>query len=143
MMGGLVWGGAPAHAASASMLIPLTGTVTSFSDTITLVGLASIRSTLLPGDADTPAGVDLSFDILSAGGTGLRGTKFASIGEVKRVRLLNRSDQVDITFPIYPIVPGGINLARSALASFTLSFDATTGQLTGAHGKITTPVFPQ
>jgi hypothetical protein len=142
MMATLGGGGAPAHAASASVTIPITGTVTAFSDTITLVGLANINSTLLQGAAVTQAGVDLTIFIFTAGGTGLRGTKYAFIGEVKRVRLLNSADQVDITFPIYPIVPGGINLARSALVSFALGFDAA-GQLTIAKGKIATPVFPE
>jgi hypothetical protein len=63
----------------------------------------------------------LSIGLFSGGGTGLKGTRYLIIAETKRVRLLNPSDAVEITVPVYPLVPGGINKAQSALASFTLS----------------------
>ena len=146
LLGELGGGGAPALAASPSLTIPISGQVTLSSDvtlspdTVTLMGLANISSDLLPGDATTPPTVLLSIGLLSGGGTGLGGTKYLIIAETQRVRFLNPSDAVEITVPVYPLVPGGINKAQSALASFSLSLTPT-GQLNSVIGKLATPHF--
>ena len=141
LCGGLGWGAAPALGASDTLVIPLSGKVTLAADAVPLVGVAKIVSELLPGDATTPPGVLLSIRLLSGGGTGARGTRYAAIAEVQRVRVLSATDVVEITVPVYPLVPGGINKAERALVTFTLSLDPTTGLLNSGTGKLATANF--
>jgi len=46
------------------------------------------------------------------------------------------SDLVEVTFALVPSGPGGVLLARTALASFTLDYDLTSGALTAASGTL-------
>jgi hypothetical protein len=120
-----------------TLLIPVTGTVLDVPENIFLVGVARITSTPLATRIPGRPRVVLSIDLLAVAGQGLStGTKYFSTGEASLTRLLVPSDLVEMTFALVPSGPAGVLSARTALASFALGFDLTTGALTAASGKL-------
>jgi hypothetical protein len=139
---GLLGGGTPALAAS-PIPIAIAGTVNGSPESVYLVGLAQITSTLV---TDTRLGtvphVILSIDLQNVSGTGLStGATYVSAGRDELIRPLVATDLIQITFPFYPSGPGWLTSARAGLASFSLRFDPMTGALTGGTATVSTPSF--
>ena len=138
--GGLVSGGTSALAATTTLVIPIAGTVDGLPESVSLSGKVQIQSRMVTDpDFGTPPAVILSIDFLVVSGRGLStGTRYVASGEQHLRRTLVPSDLVEITFPFFPQGARGAAQARPGLASFTMSFDVTTGRLTGATGSVTT-----
>jgi hypothetical protein len=131
--------------APASVVVQVSGTVDGPSEPVYLSGSAHITSSLVrdPDFGRWPR-VILSVDLGEVSGVGLStGARYASSAEDTLIRRLAPSDQIELTFPFFPKGPGGASLARSALASFDLTFDVKTGQLTGGTASLTTPGLPE
>lgn len=141
--GGLPPLGASAAAAplSATIRIPIAGTVTSPTESVTLSGSADIVSTLVldPLLFEPPREL-VTIALVNVSGVGLTtGRRYVASGQNTLLRLLVTSDTIELTFPFFPDVPDGALQARSVLAAFRLSFDLLTGTLTGGTGAFSTP----
>ena len=142
--GSLAGGESPAVAvvsiaSSNTMTVSYSGTVSGQPEDVYLSGLVQI-STVVVRDPDfgTPPKVRVSIDFSNVTGQGLRtGTKYVAGGNQVLIRPLVRSDVVDVVFPFYPSGTTGTTRARSALASFTLTYDTTTGVARGASASTT------
>ncbi len=121
ILGGLLGGGTSAFAAS-SVAIPIFGTVET------------------DGKFHHPRRVILSIDLQNVSGQGLStGTTYVTTGQDEVMRRLVASDLVEITFALSPNGAEGLTSARAGLASFTLTFDVSTGALTGGTATVSTP----
>ncbi len=143
MLGGLLGGGTSALADS-SVAIAISGTVDGSPESVYVSGLAQITSTFVKADPtfNHPPRVILSFDLHNVSGKGLStGAMYVTKSQDDMLRLLAPSDVVAITFPLYPNNAAGFRSARAGLASFTLSFDVTTGAITGGTATVSTPNF--
>ena len=141
MLAGLLATTTAARAAS-PVTIPISGTVDGSPERVAVSGLARITSTLVKSDAKFhhPPRVILDFDLRGVSGTGISTrTRYVTRGRDELLRLLVPSDVIEVTFPLQPHTRKGFTEARSALASFTLSFDVNTGALTGGTGTISAP----
>ena len=136
--GGLVGGESPASAvvsiaSSSTTTVPYSGTVHGLPEDVYLSGLVQI-STVVVRDPDfgKPPTVIVSIDFSNVTGQGLKtGTAYVAGGNQVLSRPLVNSDVVKVIFPFYPRGTNGTSGARSALASFTLTYDTTTGTSTG------------
>jgi len=143
MLGGLLGGGTSALADS-SVAIAISGTVDGSPESVYVSGLAQITSTFVKADLtfNHPARVILSFDLHNVSGKGLStGAMYVTKTQDDMLRLLAPSDVVAITFPLYPNTATGFRSARAGIASFNLSFDVTTGNITGGTATVSTPSF--
>jgi len=141
IIGSLMWG-SPALAGTTTTIVPVSGMVNGSPEGVSFSGNVQIKSTLvLDPDFGTPPRVILDFVFLSVSGTGVStGTKYTSSVEDNKIRALAGSDMVQITFP-FQSAGMGMTEARWGLASFTLSFDTTTGAVTQGTGTIATSNF--
>jgi hypothetical protein len=120
-----------------TLTIQVAGTVADGPENVRLVGLARITSTPLVQRTPGRPRVAVSIDLLAVSGQGVStGTRYVSTGEANLTRLLVPSDLVELTFALVPSGPGGVLSARTALASFTLDYDLTSGALTAASGTL-------
>ena len=139
MLGGLLGDSRPARADS-SVAVAVFGTVDGAPERVYVSGVAQITSRLMKTGAkfNHPRSVMLYIDLHSVSGQGLStGTTYVITGQDEVMRQLVASDLVEITFPLYP--DGGFTSARSGLASFTLTFDVSTGALTGGRATVSNP----
>ncbi len=121
-----------------TLVIPISGTVIELPENVSLSGVARITSTPVTQRTTDRPRVVLSIDLRDVSGQGLStGTTYVSTGEADLTRLLVPSDLVEVTFALVPSGQGGMLSARRALASFTLTFDLTSGALTAASGTLT------
>jgi len=89
-----------------------------------------------------PPRVILSIDLHNVTGKGLStGATYVTKAQDELLRPLAPSDLVAIAFPFYPNTAVGFRSARAGLASFKLSFDVTTGNITGGTATVSTPSF--
>jgi len=142
MLGGLL--GGTSALADSSVAIAISGTVDGSPESVYVSGLAQITSTFVKANPkfNHPPFVILSFDLHNVTGKGLStGASYVITSQDEMMRRLVASDLVQITFPFYPNGSGGFRSARTGVASFTLSFDVTTGALTGGTATVTTPSF--
>ncbi len=140
MVGGLL-GGSSALADS-SVAIAISGTVDGSPESVYVSGLAQITSSLVKTDPkfNHPPRVILSFDLHNVTGKGLSsGGTYVIKSQDEILRPLVPFDQVAIAFPLYPNTTIGFRSARAGLASFTLTFDVTTGVITGGTATVSTP----
>ncbi len=146
VVGGLALAGAPALAAlvPTSTVVPIAGTVFGLPESVFLSGSAQISTRPVEGRiAGAPPHVVVSIDLRNVSGRGLstQATYLCS-GQANLTRWLVASDLIEVTFPFFPGGAGGDSSARTALATFNLSFDLTTGTLTGAKATISAPNLP-
>jgi hypothetical protein len=142
MLGGLL--GGPSALADSSVAIAISGTVDGSSESVYVSGLAQVTSTFVKADPtfNHPARVILSFDLHNVTGKGLStGATYVTKAQDEVLRPLAPSDLVAIAFPLYPNTTIGFRSARAGLASFNLSFDVTTGNITGGTATVSTPSF--
>ena len=142
MLGGLL--GGPSARADSSVAIAISGTVDGTPESVYVSGLAQITSSLVKTDPkfNHPPRVILSIDLHNVTGKGLStGATYVTKAQDEVLRPLAPSDLVAIAFPFYPNTTIGFRSARAGLASFNLSFDVTTGAITGGTATVSTPSF--
>ena len=140
-LGGLLGDSRPALADS-SVAVAIFGTVDGAPEPVYVSGVARITSRLMKTGAkfNHPRSVMLSIDLHDVSGQGLStGAAYITESQEDVMRPLVASDLVEITFPLYPKGLGGLTSARAGLAAFTLTFDVSTGALTGGTATINTP----
>jgi len=140
-LGGLLGDSRPALADS-SVAVAIFGTVDGAPEGVYVSGVAQITSTVMKVGPkfNHPRSVMLSIDLHDVSGQGLStGATYVTESQEDVMRPLVASDQVEITFPLYSAGLGGLTSARAGLASFTLTFDVSTGALTGGTATISTP----
>jgi len=126
-------------ASSSTTAVAYSGTVHGLPEDVYLSGLVQI-STVVVRDPDfgRPPTVIVSIDFSNVTGQGLKtGTKYVAGGNQVLTRPLVSTDVVNVIFPFYPRGTTGTTGARSALASFTLNYNTTTGTATGASASPT------
>ncbi|WP_044872954.1 hypothetical protein [Pseudomonas sp. LFM046] len=123
--------------------VPIAGTLAGKTEDIDINGTARIISTAFTDD-DPGAlpGVFLLIDIIEATGVGQQsGTLYLVHGENQVLRLLVATDVVELTFPISPANAKKSSATETVLATFQLTFDVDSGQLTAATASFSTPGF--
>ncbi len=130
VVGGLVWGDAPALANT--LVVPISGTIDGLPEAVELSGSAEVSSTLVPiEEPGTPRDVIVRLKLVQVSGPGLvTGKEYVAPGENILVRPLTATDVLEVTFPFHPGGSGGHLKARTARVAFTLSFDTATGDIT-------------
>ncbi|WP_044872349.1 hypothetical protein [Pseudomonas sp. LFM046] len=123
------------------LIVPIAGTLTTPTEDINIKGQARIRSTSFSDpDFNGAAGVLLVIDFLNVLGVGATsGTRFLAHGENQVVRELRPTDVVELTFPMTPVGARPTVAAISVLATFQLTFDVDSGQMTAATASFSTP----
>ncbi|MFL5302450.1 MAG: hypothetical protein ACJ79R_19145 [Anaeromyxobacteraceae bacterium] len=88
-------------------------------------------------DPSLPPGVVVSIDAggLVCVGQGTRG-RYVSDGQATLTRLLVASDVIKTTLAFHKNTPNGFLTARTALLTLSLTYDTTTGALTGATANL-------
>jgi len=143
----LVAGPAFAQSASSTFSVKVSGTLsptasstpttTSPGESITCTGTVKVMSTAV-SDPTLPPQVVVSVDTTAVTCTGQTSkTVYLNSGQGNLTRPLVANDKIDMTFAVYPNVAGGYMKARTGLATVNLSFDTTTGALTGASAALT------
>lgn len=131
-----------AASAPTTLFVPISGTVAGSPESVYLVGLAKITSTPAMSTSGLPLGVTLFVDFTNVVGHGLSsGTTYVSKAQSVVVRQFTASDLVEIAFPVFPSGPDGFLSARPALASFSLTYNVMTGQLTTGTAVLAAPNF--
>lgn len=144
ILGVLLWGGGPALAAfttaASSALVSINGTVSGTPESVAFSGQAQIGSKMVTDpDFGKPPIVLLSIDLSNVTGVGSStGNTYVTSSHAILARPLAATDTLQVRFPFAPN-PGGIAPTRVGLASFNLSFNVTTGMLTGAVATIASP----
>jgi hypothetical protein len=150
IVGGLAGGNRPAHATvsiaySGSSTVAYSGTVDGPPESVYLHGLVQIAFVVTRDpDFGKPPSVLLDIDLSNVLGVGLKtGTRYVTSAGQRLIRPLVAADVVDITFPFFPSGPGGAALARPALASFTITYNVTTGSVTSVTASTAVNVATQ
>ena len=132
----LVGGSSPARAAvsttpSATTMVSYWGTVDGLPESVFLSGPVQITTTVVRDpDFGKPPSVLLSIDLSNVSGVGVStGTRYITSGTQNLIRPLVATDVVEMTFPFFPSGAGGAARARSALASFTIKYNVSTGSV--------------
>jgi hypothetical protein len=146
--GGALWWCMPALGASTTttMTVPISGIVNGPTESVYLAGLVQITSNVTTASTvGTPTGappVVLFIDFTKVTGRGLlTGATYVSNAQSMVVRPLAVLDVVEVAFPFFPSRLGGLLSARSALATFSLTYNVTAGQLTAGTAVFRTPNF--
>jgi len=148
ILGGLVGSSGPAQAvvsvaSTGTTTIPYSGTVQGPPEDVHLSGSAQISFKVVRDlDFGKPPSVLLTIDMSRVSGVGAKsGLKYVTSGGQNLLRPLVAVDQVDITFAFFPSGRDGSSQARSALASFTLTYDLGAERLSqGSASSEVTPV---
>ena len=141
---GLLAGERPAGAvvsiaSSNTTAVSYSGTVHGQPEDVYLSGLVQVsRVVMRDPDFGTPPLVVVSIDFSNVTGQGLRtGARYVAGGNQILTRPLVSTDVVNVIFPFYLRGSTGTVGARSAQASFTLTYDVATGTSTGASAGTT------
>lgn len=126
-------------ASSTTTTIPYSGTVHGQPENVFLSGLVQIRAVVVRDpDFGKPPVVVLSIDFSNVVGQGQRtGTTYVASGNQVLLRPLVKTDQVDVMFPFFPNTARGQLSARTALASFTLTYDLAAARPSAATAGLT------
>jgi hypothetical protein len=144
ILGLLVWAGEPAVAAfstaMSSALISIKGTVNGTPESVAFSGQAKIGTKMVTDpDFGKPPIVVLSIDLRNVTGLGSStGKTYVTSSQAVLERPLVAADTLQVTFPFFPS-GGGAAPARVGMASFSLSFNVSTGMLTSATAGIASP----
>jgi hypothetical protein len=128
-MGATLLIGGEARAATTSMVVPIAGTVTDATGSVSLSGQATIESTLVRDEFGGAPSVILSIHFSNVTGAGIRGS-----GEAVLIRPLASSDKVEVELSLS--TASGAASAHTAMARFALSFDPVSGALVRGTGGI-------
>jgi len=129
--------GTPTTGGTAPGPAPIDGTpVTTAPEAISCSGPVKLASTSVT-DPSLPPQVVLTVDVrgLSCVGQTTK-TAYLNSGFANLTRPLVASDMVQTTFAVYPSTAGGYLNARTAMVTLNLTFNTTTGALTGASASI-------
>ena len=143
-IGGVVWWGTPVFGASTetTLTVPILGNVTGPTETVYLAGLVRITSNATTTSTVGAKPVVLLIDFTKVSGLGLStGATYVSNAQAAVIRPLAVRDEVEVAFPFFPSRTGGFLSARSAVATFSLSYNVTAGQLTAGTAVLATPKF--
>jgi hypothetical protein len=148
LSGLLWWAGAPARAAFAPTiaLVPVWGIVSAQAENVVFSGQAQVSSELVLDSSKfhKPPSVILIIDLSNVSGTGAStGAKYAAGGKGTSVfRQLVSTDTIEITFPFSKGTSMGMTSVHTAVASFALTFDLSTGAITKGTATVASPNFP-
>jgi hypothetical protein len=130
----------PAAGLATSVTVPIAGIVDGAPESVSLSGSIQITSTFIMNPLLATPRELLAITIVNVSGVGLTtGANYVATGESNLLRRLAILDQFEIMVPLFPATPDGPLSARSAMASITLTFDLTTGALTGATARLSAP----
>ena len=112
------------------------GTATKAPEAISCSGSVKLGSVAV-NDPLLPPQVVVSVDTRSLSCVG-QSTKtvYLNSGQANLTRPLVASDVIKTTFAVYPNTADGYTHARTAMVTLNLTFDTTTGALTGASASI-------
>lgn len=141
VIGGLMWGGTPAQAATvdSSLTIPVSGTVTAADGTkITFSGNVIVNSSAVTDVVGIPPFEVLTFDfsnVTGTSGSGANKKTYDTRGyQVIKIRELQATDVIVLTSP-FDQTSAALTSANPSQVSATLNFNVATGVLTS--GSIT------
>jgi hypothetical protein len=136
---GLLAAATPAYAqvtASSTFSVPVSVKLVTPIESVACTGPLKV-SAVTVRDPIMPPSVVFSFDSRGLSCVG-ETSKIAYInsGQANLTRPLVPVDVIETTFAYYQDVPGGYLKARTAVATLNVSYNTTTGALTGATGSI-------
>jgi hypothetical protein len=131
--------------AATSTAVPVAGTVFGLPESVYFSGTAHIAvrpaADTVPG---APPRLVVSLDLGDVTGRGLStGATYVVNGQANLTRRFARVDTVQLTFPFFVQGSEPTARARTAVATFTLSYDAATGALTAAKAFLAAPAAAQ
>jgi hypothetical protein len=126
-------------ASSTTTTVPYSGTVHGQPENVFLSGLVEIGAVVVRDpDFGKPPVVVLSIDFSNVVGQGQKtGTAYVASGNQVLLRPLVKTDKVEVIFPFFPSGAQGLLSARTALASFTLTYDTAAARPTAANASMT------
>jgi hypothetical protein len=136
----LSFGFAPAGPvpASSTVSVPIAGTVSGLPESVVFSGKA--RITAKPTSiriAGAKRKMVVSVDLNGVSGKGLSsGTTYLATAVGNLTRSFAASDVIEMTFPFFPGGSAAGAQARTAVATFTLEYDVSTGALTAAKASV-------
>jgi hypothetical protein len=131
-----------------SAVVPVAGIVSGQPESVSFSGQANLQIRLSRDEVNLSRipSLLLYIDLSSVAGVGSSTKKkYVITGPEIVQRPLAASDTIEFAFPFVPSGPvatSGATSARNGVASFTLSFDLTTGAVTSGTGSIAAPNYP-
>jgi hypothetical protein len=122
-------------------LVPVKGIVSGLPESVSFSGQAQLKANVVTDpDFGSPPTLVLSIDLSKVTGVGSStGKKYVTSNQEILTRRLSAADTVQATFPFYLSGDSTMTSSRVGTASFNLSFNVNTLQLTGASGEIVSP----
>lgn len=121
-----------------TVAVAMSGTVSGQPESVSFAGNASVTSRLAPDPDFGKPRLVLTIDLTGISGVGAQSAaKYVVYGPEIVQRGLAATHSVQVTFPFKAYASPDTVLARSGLASFSLTFDLSTGAITGATGSVT------
>jgi hypothetical protein len=124
-----------------TVAVPLAGTVFGLPESVYFSGTAQIS--VRPAEDTAPGAkprLIVSIDLGDVSGRGLStGATYTVNGQASLTRRFTPSDTVQLTFPFFVRGAVATAQARTAVASFTFSYDPATGALTAANAFLAAP----
>jgi hypothetical protein len=117
------------------------GIVSGQPESVSFSGQARLKANVVTDpDFGSPPTLVLSIDLSKVTGVGSStGKKYVTSNQETLTRRLSAADTVQATFPFYLSGDSAMASSRVGTASFNLSFNVNTLQLTGASGEIVSP----
>jgi hypothetical protein len=123
---------------ASSVSVPIAGTVSGLPESVVFSGKARITAT--PTSiriAGAKRRMVVSVDLNGVSGRGLSsGTTYLATAVANLTRSFAASDVIEVTFPFFPGGSAAGAQARTAVATFTLEYDVSTGALTAANASV-------
>jgi hypothetical protein len=138
--------GAPIDGGVSTISLPIKGIVDGLPERIDVSGKVAIQSTIsLDPVFFTPATVMLRIRFVNVTGkgmtTGLTYTTGANEDQMIRPLPTVSDEFIQVNFPLW-VIKNGMFSARPGLASLTLKFSKTTGEIMGGAASVSTPPDP-
>jgi hypothetical protein len=135
---------APNPLVPTSTSVAVSGTVTGAPESVYFTG--PVQLITRPAAARIAGGmahVVVSIDLRQLSGRGVStGATYVSSGQANLTRVFGASDQIELTFPFIASGVASGSRVRTGVATFSLTYDVTTGALTSAAATISTPNLP-
>jgi hypothetical protein len=131
---------ARAQTAVSAITPSVRGVVTAANaESVTCSGSVSVTAkAVTPTNAAvTPTSIVVGVDARGLTCTGVTsGASYANTGVANLTRVLVSQDVIQTTFAVYPDVPGGFRSARTALLTLNLTYNVSTGAISGGTGGV-------
>jgi len=125
-------------------VIPVSGTIVGKGndESVAISGNVVVLCTMVNDPTfSQPSSMRQVLDFSAVTGRGVKSGALYSVPDINiKIRPLQKSDSVQITFPLF-LASSGMMTARTGMASFNLSYNAGQGKVTGGTATIGSNTF--